>query len=362
MSVSTFATLRPTNALARLAFSDLNETFTTKRQDTQEDAPPAFRRMVVDLSQIFDRDVFRLRLEAEKKASQNAYASDTDTSKSLPEPDSDTEKQHKELGNIWTGYYVLRLDFLPLKPERGYAVGKGPLENIPVDLLLCTKSFAKEYSIELRNPHARINFFPENRGLYIINGSSSPSAQLIVNGDAVKRQPYALNQHSMNIRLDKLEYTFQWTEYAATNDFIAERNEYVISSLNGPLEVDIDMPTPLPSKRVIGKWTMGDPLGAGVNGRVFFGSSPSGKVAAIKMMERRPNNYSSIDKEVQICKKVTAFAERFDDNKRILRVVDVVYTKDKRFSSKIAFDNVAVILQPMTPKTLSNMCGVKSKG
>ncbi|MCJ1464292.1 hypothetical protein MMC07_002905 [Pseudocyphellaria aurata] len=51
-------------------------------------------------------------------------------------------------------------------------------------------------------------------------GSSSHSAQLTVNGETVQRRPYALNQHSLIIRLDKLEYTFQWTDYAATENLL----------------------------------------------------------------------------------------------------------------------------------------------
>ena len=362
MSADAFATLRPTNALARLAFSDLYETFTIKRQNTQEDAPPAFRRMVVEASQTFDGDVLRLRLETERRVSQNAYASDAETSESLPEPDSDTEEQHQELGEIWTGHYLLGLKSPPSVPERGYAVSKGPLESIPFDVLLCTKIFAKWHGINLRNPHARLNFFPENRGLYIASCSRSQSAQLVVNGDAVQRRPYALNQHSMNVWMDKLEYTFQWTDYAATEDFMEERSLYVTRTLGGPLEVDVDMPTPLPNRRIMGRWTMGDPLGAGGHGRVFLATNPLGEVAAIKMMERRSDNHSIVDAEVRICNEVTAFAGKSDDGGRILRVVEVLYTKDEKFSSKTAFDNVAVVLQPMTPQTLADMCGVKSKG
>ena len=60
MSTDAFATLRPTNALAKLAFSDLYETFTIKRQNTREDGPPAFRRMAVEVLQTFDDDVLHL--------------------------------------------------------------------------------------------------------------------------------------------------------------------------------------------------------------------------------------------------------------------------------------------------------------
>ena len=224
MSADAFATLRPSNSLARLAFSDLYETFITKRQNTREDASLAFHRMVVGASQIFDNEVLQLRLEIERRVSQNANVSDAETSESLPEPDSDTEDQHQELGNIWSGHYELKLKAEPYFLERGYTAGKGPLENVPLDLLLCTKLFAKWHGINLRNPHARFNFFLENRGFYIASSSRSQSAQLTVNGETVQRRPYALNQHSMIIRFDKLEYTFQWTDYAATKTFINQRS------------------------------------------------------------------------------------------------------------------------------------------
>ena len=43
-------------------------------------------------------------------------------------------------------------------------------------------------------------------------------------------------------------------------------------ALGGPVaaNIDIKMPTLLPNKRTIGRWTLGDALGAGGYGRVFF--------------------------------------------------------------------------------------------
>ena len=76
MSVDAFATLRPSNSLVKLAYSDFYETFITERQNTREDAPPAFHRMVVEASQIFDSEVLRLRFENQRRVSQNADASD----------------------------------------------------------------------------------------------------------------------------------------------------------------------------------------------------------------------------------------------------------------------------------------------
>lgn len=56
-----------------------------------------------------------------------------------------------------------------------------------------------------------------------------------------------------------------------------ERRRYANRTLNGPLEVDVDMPTPLPNRRTMGRWTLGDPLGAGGHGRVFLATNPSDK-------------------------------------------------------------------------------------
>ena len=69
-----------------------------------------------------------------------------------------------------------------------------------------------------------------------------------------------------------------------------------------------------------------------------------------------------MDAEVRICEEVTAFAERSDEGGRILRAVEVLYSGDKKFSFTVALDNVAIVLQPMTPRTLADICGAKSKG
>ena len=135
----------------------------------------------------------------------------------------------------------------------------------------------------------------------------------------------------MDIWFDKLQYEFQWTGFAATEEFRDIRKNYMTGAIGAFLNVDIDMPTPFINSRIIGKRTLGDPLGKGGQGRVFFASNPSGQTAAIKLMERTSKNHHVVDDEVQICKDVTAAAERFDDDKRILRVVDVIYLKNEKF-------------------------------
>jgi hypothetical protein len=362
MSAHAFATLTAQNALARLAFSDLYGSLTAGRQNAQEDGAPALRHIAIQPQQTFDSEVLRIRFEADRSVAQNASLSGAETSESLPEPDTDTEEQNQELGLIWTGHYLLSLEYPPSIPARGFAAGKGPLEGVPNDLLLCTKAFAKRFGINLRNPHARFNFFPGNRGFYVVGCSRSQLEQVTVNGEAAHQRPYHLNQHSMMIRLDKLEYVFQWTDFAATADFKEARNRYVTRTIGGPAIVDIDMPTPLLNKRTMGEWTLGDALGAGGQGRVFFASNPLGHVAAIKVIERTAKSHHRVDAEVQRCLEVSAFADQCDDSERILRVADVIYTNEEKFSPKAAFDSVAIVMRPMTPQTLADWVGIRSKG
>ena len=173
-----------------------------------------------------------------------------------------------------------------------------------------------------------------------------------------------MNQHSMKILLNKLEYHFQWTEFAAKDNFKEARRRYMARALGGPAaaNIDVEMPTPLPNKRTMGRWTLGDALGAGGYGRVFFASDQSANVAAIKVVERTFRNCHSVDKEIETLWEVTNLAQKSDDGERILRMAEVIYSNGKEFSSKTAFDNVAIVLKPMTPQTFGDLVGTWSKG
>ncbi|OCK98014.1 uncharacterized protein K441DRAFT_545755, partial [Cenococcum geophilum 1.58] len=63
-----------------------------------------------------------------------------------------------------------------------------------------------------------------------------------------------------------------WTEFAAKDNFKEVRRRYIARALSGPVaaNINIKMPTLLPNKRTMGRWILGDVLGAGSYGRVFF--------------------------------------------------------------------------------------------
>lgn len=131
----------------------------------------------------------------------------------------------------------------------------------------------------------------------------------------------------MDILFDKLQYIFQWTGFAATEEFKDICIKYVDSTIGASLNVDIDTPAPLINSRTIDKSALRDPLDKGGQGKAFFDSNPSGQIAAIKLMERTSKNHHAVNNEVQIRLNVTAAAEQVDNNRRILRVIDVIYHK-----------------------------------
>ena len=159
---------------------------------------------------------------------------------------------------------------------------------MPINLLLYTRSFIKLYNINLQNPYTRFNFFPKNKGLYIIGCSRSPLAQLIVNSDVATQWPYYLNQYSIKILLNKLKYYFQQIEFTTKDNFKEARRRYIARAFSRPAAANINIKilTLLPNKRTIGRQILGDALSAGGYRRVFFALDQLANIAAIKVVEQ----------------------------------------------------------------------------
>jgi hypothetical protein len=69
-----------------------------------------------------------------------------------------------------------------------------------------------------------------------------------------------------------------------------------------------------------------------------------------------------VDQEIETLREVTNLAQKSDDGERILRMAEVIYSNGEEFSSKTAFDNIAIVLKPMTPQTFGDLIGTRSKG
>jgi hypothetical protein len=357
LSRTAFATLRPVNALAKMAFSNIRET----RMGYQQHALPS--HMLVEPELRHDPDVRRFRLEVERAR---------ETSESLTDPDTDAESQaggDAALGMIWSGCYVFALETPPSAPDMGWSLGRGPAEKTPnphdphSDMLLTTRAFAKEYGIPVRTFHARFNFAKDTAAFFLASILTSPRAELSVNGMPVGREMHVLNQHSMRIRLGSLEYAFEYTGFSATDDFFQLRRGYIVESLKGPPTTCFDMPTPRREVRTTGRWTLAHPLGKGAEGRVFLASSAKNEVVAIKMIERKARTADRVNAEISMYREVTELARDDEDGQRIVRLKETIYPGgEEQYSPGSVFDEVALVLEPMAPQTLSNIVKAGNHG
>ena len=200
-------------------------------------------------------------------------------------------------------------------------------------------------------------------GLFLASFLTSPRAELLVNGMLVGREMHVLNQHCMRIRLGSLEYAFEYTDYAATDEFILRRRDYIVKWLNGPATTCFDMPTPRREVRTTGRWTLAHPLGKGIEGRVFLAPSSKNEVVAIKMIERKAMTADRVNAEIARYRDVTALAEDSEDGQRIVRLKETIYPGGaETYARGSVFDEVALVLEPMAPQTLNNIIKTRNQG
>jgi serine/threonine protein kinase len=157
-------------------------------------------------------------------------------------------------------------------------------------------------------------------------------------------------------------YNFQYTDFASTEDFKKERKEYLAARLKALPSAFFNMLTPRRSTRTIGQWTLNDPLGKGSAGRVFLASNSKNQVVAVKIMECTSKSAGVVDKEIGRYRDLTALAQKRDDEGRLVRLKKTIDPRDEEFTSGTAFEDVALVLEPMTPETLDDLVGNRSIG
>jgi hypothetical protein len=348
-----YATLTPANSLARLALSDTYDTLMARGQDAQ-DKDNVVHRMQVQPTREYDADVYRLQREVQRRL----HKGDGFSSDSLSDAEGDVAISNtRDLGMIWTGRYLLSFEPGPLDPEFGWTAGK---QQGHVDLLLCTTTFDKVHGVNLRSMHARFNFDRDNRAFFIA-GKSDPRrrvAKLSVNGDVVSGKQHTLNQHSMPITFGQLNYVLQYTDWAETPAFMARLETYMTTFLKEPSVIDFEMPTPASSVRTLGQWTLSKPLSRGASGKVFLASNSSNEMVAVKIVEWNSRTARSVDREVHTFRQLAKEDWDGEDDKRIVCLREVIsYPGDNQLPSSTPspFQEVAIIMVPVTRTTLSNL-------
>lgn len=342
-----FATLKPANVLAKLAFSNVIDALGHQTVGIAD--PPADPRMAVDAQQVYDAEVRQLQREVERRREQTEEGY---TSESL----TDNTDAEDSLGMVWDGYFPLCFQRPPSDPDLGWTMGKGPQEGMQsADLLLCTRSFARQHNVTLARRHSRLNFSKDNRAFCIASCFRSYVLTLAVDSVAASRQLLPLDKHNVRIRIDKLEYILQYTDFASTEEYVEHREAYVIGNLGAPREIDFAMPTPLHNTRTVGPWTLGKPLGRGSYGRVFIGSNQKNEVVAVKVILRTTKLEKYVNTEVAAYKELTALAKKYDELGGIVRLREVIHSNDAKPLSTTGFEEVVLVLEPMTPQTFADL-------
>lgn len=78
----------------------------------------------------------------------------------------------------------------------------------------------------------------------------------------------------------------------------------------------------------------------------------------MKIVERNSNTKDSVDREVQTFRDLTTLAEKCDVGERNVRLLEVIGhpgASNPQSSSQTPFQEVAIVMVPMTPLTLSNL-------
>lgn len=351
-----FATLTPANVHAMMAFSDVYDA-ELKAQQRGLRKTMSLSCMKVEPSLEYHSDVLHYRLEMDRKLAEG------DISEDMTELDTDYEVEVRPLGLIWKGFYSLELQHPPDSPDLGWILGKKTAGKKSIaDIVLCNNVFARHHNLNIRSAHARFNFNKDNGAFFIASITRSPMAKVTVNGEAVGRQIHVLNQHKMKIWIESLEYDFKYTTTALSRSYLTERKQYLASILKAPLTTSFDMPTPQRSTRTFGQWTLSDPLGKGNVGRVFLASNSKNEVVAVKIMECNSKSTKSIAKEITRYQELTDLAEREDDGGRLVRLKQTIDPREEASSSGRGFEEVALVLEPMTPQILEDIIRIRGTG
>lgn len=331
-----FATLKPSNPLAKLAFSHTFEQVSDVLQAYQ-------RRMLVEPEQIYDKDILRLRLKRNPGFLPLQSDINDDVSESSTDPGSGTEQDWRGLGMVWTGCYPFDLGDPPDNRITGWTVGKGR-DEINIDFLINTPLRRDQ----VRGYHALFNLHRDTGYLYIMSRASSTTS-VTVNGHEIARgKMHALNQSPMTIRFGPLEYIFEYAETARSPAFYSRLQGYMKNHL-GVTESDFSLtPTPTGQVRTVGDWTLGKSLGRGSYGKVYAATNSKNHIVAIKLVDRKSKK-DAVNKEIETLKALTDLAEDKDDEGRLLRLRDVIYQNGKEDYSSTRFEDIILVLEPATP-------------
>ncbi|KAI8676012.1 hypothetical protein NCS57_00504200 [Fusarium keratoplasticum] len=339
--------LRPENAAAKLAFSDVVDFIKEQDNDNNDDDDghglrSRFSRYVwFSDEQVYDPAVNRL-VNHQLKLSLDGSSS----------PSSGASSDHfSQDVRIWTGFFFLDPNIPPLLQRLGWSVGRLSQKNLAlgranVDLLLTTSR-----SSQVARRHAFISFSTETRLARV--SLESGSSTTVNNHSLTSRGSNVSCVNAQNsVSFEDLRYTLEYTPHCYRPEGQAGLEEYV-NALHGDdqptKEALLATPTPTLNSQTIGRYSVTGLIGMGSFGRVRPATDPqSDRLVAIKTIEVRANNAQAIRRKLDLMDNLSRLANA-EKQTTILRVIETIHVPGTRI------DEFHVILEPFVEITFEKM-------
>ncbi|KAH7187045.1 kinase-like domain-containing protein [Fusarium oxysporum] len=337
-------TLRPQNAEARLAFSQVVDWLleTSQPDDFQaQEREQASHHISTASRQVRDQQVNRLIEQIE--TGHLSSSSPTSSGQSVDKGESSVY--------IHTGCYFIDLSQPPTNNFRGWIAGRKS-NKTHNDFILCLDNSSL---FGIRQHHATFQVHETGR---ILVQKISDRGVVEVDGDVLHAREHRLfNQHTSSIRLGQLKYLVEYTRHSTTEKHTEAMTEYVRKFYSHKNTLDISMtPTPAPGNGIqIGQWSLSGAgtVGVGGSGRVSVGVNKKGDVVAMKRMNVSESNENLLRSRRSVIETLTQLANAAKEE-RIVRLVEVI-TDDPNATNKAA--DIWFVLTPFTPKTLHEYKG-----
>ncbi|EGU72583.1 hypothetical protein FOXB_16907, partial [Fusarium oxysporum f. sp. conglutinans Fo5176] len=318
-------TLRPQNAEARLAFSQVVDWLleTSQADDFQaQEREQASHHISTASKQVRDQQVNRLIEQIE--TGHLSSSSPTSSGQSVDKSESSVY--------IHTGCYFIDLSQPPTNNFRGWIAGRKS-NKTHNDFILCLDNSSL---FGIRQHHATFQVHETGR---ILVQKISDRGTVEVDGDVLHaRECRLFNQHTSSIRLGQLKYLVEYTRHSNTENHTEAMTEYTRKLYSHKNLLDISMtPTPAPGNGIqIGQWSLSSAgtVGVGGSGRVSVGVNKKGDVVAVKRMNVSESNGNLLRSRRSVIETLTLLASAAKEE-RIVRLVEVI-TDDPNATNKAA--------------------------
>ncbi|EGX88303.1 Protein kinase-like domain [Cordyceps militaris CM01] len=324
-----FFVLRPSNAAAQLAFSDVVDYVQQQQQD--------------EVSQRECHHIAKfLWLDSERQVASDSVARLLRYRSQMDLPGSSSPQSpggHMSSVDIWMGGYFIDLS---QSYSKDWSFGRHS-SKLFADLVV-----TRDKLTHVSRKHAILRIDSETRLAFLKPGASEISVNSVSGNETTSR--LALRLGTNVVEMGELRFDFEYTEFSRTDEATGILSEYLTdvygSDSQPPPESISATPTPSSATKIIGSYVLNGILGAGTFGSVRPATGIAGnKILAIKSIVTRPNISAE---PIATMEELTRRLDSSTDENYILRLVE---------SFRVAgnLNEVHLVLEPFTPITLEKI-------